>query len=139
MMMGSLVVIPVPPLSEEQKIHVKEWLEALRSGDYKQITGRMRTPDGFCCMGVAVDLMGVKWEQLSDFSYSSDLSNVAAPRYNAWKDWFGFGPFTSIAQHTEAKVETTYSLSELNDKLGLSFEVIADIVEEAVFGKPSNQ
>jgi hypothetical protein len=28
------------------------WIDALRSGDYKQASGRLETPEGFCCMGV---------------------------------------------------------------------------------------
>ena len=33
-----------------------EWLKALESGDYLQTLGRLRNPDGFCCLGVACDL-----------------------------------------------------------------------------------
>lgn len=32
------------------------WLDALRSGDYEQGTGRLRTGNRFCCLGVLCDL-----------------------------------------------------------------------------------
>lgn len=36
-----------------------KWLEALRSGEYKQTTGRLRNSqeEGFCCLGVLCDIM----------------------------------------------------------------------------------
>jgi hypothetical protein len=32
------------------------WVEALRSGRYKQATGALKKEDGYCCLGVACDL-----------------------------------------------------------------------------------
>ena len=32
------------------------WVNALRSGEYKQATGRLRKNDGYCCLGVLCDL-----------------------------------------------------------------------------------
>jgi len=34
----------------------KLWVEALRSGEYEQTTGRLRYMDAFCCLGVLCDL-----------------------------------------------------------------------------------
>lgn len=34
----------------------KRWVEALRSGEYEQGTGRLRWGDRFCCLGVLTDL-----------------------------------------------------------------------------------
>ena len=34
-----------------------KWLEALRSGKYKQTTGRLQDSKGFCCLGVACDVL----------------------------------------------------------------------------------
>jgi len=33
-----------------------KWLDALRSGEYKQTRYRMKTGEGFCCLGVLCDL-----------------------------------------------------------------------------------
>ena len=36
---------------------VKEkWVNALRSGEYSQCDGKLRSADGFCCLGVLCDL-----------------------------------------------------------------------------------
>ena len=42
----------------------KAWLAALRSGTYKQIEGKLRDNDGYCCLGVACELHdATKWEE----------------------------------------------------------------------------
>lgn len=45
-----------------------KWIEALRSGDYKQTTLRLRTDEGFCYQGVLCDLhsqeTGGKWRSI---------------------------------------------------------------------------
>ena len=53
--------------------NAKKWVKALRSGDYKQGHGRLRTDDTFCCLGVACDLYAqehpeAKWT----FNYEVD-------------------------------------------------------------------
>lgn len=40
-----------------------EWITALESGKYKQATGRLNNgKGGWCCLGVAADIKGAKWE-----------------------------------------------------------------------------
>lgn len=43
----------------------KKWIEALRSGRYKQGQARLRSVnDEFCCLGVLLDVLGEgKWEE----------------------------------------------------------------------------
>ncbi len=36
--------------------NAKMWISALRSGDYEQGIGSLKTGNNFCCMGVACDL-----------------------------------------------------------------------------------
>ena len=46
-----------PALSLRMNRRVKkEWIEALRSGDYEQGKGRLCGDGGFCCLGVVADL-----------------------------------------------------------------------------------
>lgn len=47
-------------------ITVPEWIEALRSGRYKQGMHVLRDGDKFCCLGVAADLAGAEWEPHTD-------------------------------------------------------------------------
>lgn len=37
-------------------LFVKDWIAALRGGDYPQTEGKLQTDIGFCCLGVACDL-----------------------------------------------------------------------------------
>ncbi len=36
----------------------REWVEALRSGKYKQTKGALRHGDAFCCLGVECEISG---------------------------------------------------------------------------------
>ncbi len=44
----------------------QKWVDALESGDYKQIEGRLANNAGFCCLGVACEIFGAK-KTISDF------------------------------------------------------------------------
>lgn len=46
-------------MNEEQRKNVEKWIKALRSGDYKQGRGHLKTKDGYCCIGVACEIMNV--------------------------------------------------------------------------------
>lgn len=39
----------------------QKWLAALTDGSFKRATGCLRRPIGYCCLGVAADLLGVEW------------------------------------------------------------------------------
>ncbi len=47
--------------------NAKKWVKVLISGKYKQITGHLKTDEGYCCLGVACDLYGkekgIKWRK----------------------------------------------------------------------------
>ena len=41
----------------------KKWLKALRSGEYRQTTRKLKSRNGaFCCLGVLCDIQGAKWD-----------------------------------------------------------------------------
>lgn len=47
----------------DAKIKAK-WVAALRSGDYKQTTNKLRSSQGFCCLGVLCDIIDpTGWKQ----------------------------------------------------------------------------
>ena len=54
----------IPFTDEQQKEHRQKWVKALRSGDYEQGYGLMRTKDDkYCVMGVACDISGLgEWK-----------------------------------------------------------------------------
>lgn len=113
---------------ERMNPEIKEkWLEALRSGDYQQGTGRLKTIDGkFCCLGVLCDLYakerGIEWK-LRSHGYIFDGNATLLPR--SATEW------ASI--RSAPRVEEGY-LMWLNDgsaKLRQhTFTEIADLIEE---------
>lgn len=55
-----------------------DWVSALRSGEYQQASGRLRTPQGWCCLGVLTDLAIKKG--LIDAEWHEDPTQG----YSAW-------------------------------------------------------
>lgn len=115
-----------------------KWLAALRSGEYRQGTGVLRTGDNrFCCLGVACDLL-VKQGVLPDWlweaggneeggSWSVQRAAKSLPdqamQAMGVETAFGLLPGRTIDQELNG-----YALSVLND-YGATFEQIADIIE----------
>ena len=81
------------------------WTTALRSGQYEQDAGRLCTNKGFCCLGVAFDLL-----------------TKAQPEKYVWRD-AGFGGRFKYAQdgsdslHYDSAVLTSMGHSSLPDWL----------------------
>lgn len=118
------------------------WLEALRSGEYKQQTGALRRFDGFCCKGVLANLFiqdtkQGRWDEpdsrsiialtgvkgTPNLEYETYLPNVIY----AW----AFQDFVpgSINCVIGPRTESGKGLGKLNDD-GLTFAEIADIIEK---------
>ncbi len=108
----------------------REWIAALRSGEYAQATGYLRTPDGFCCLGVACDLIDPsRWgareivkvpmskKQAEFFCYGIELSGLPADIQSAYCMRSGNG---WLAQ--------AEALTAMNDS-GKTFAEIADVIE----------
>lgn len=108
---------------------VKErWVAALRSGEYKQTTGYLKTDYGYCCLGVLCDIhdkeqagSGVNWEAGQDedrlfWSYLT-CEGTLPERVMDWAQLDNHNP----------EIEGD-SLAELNDG-GKSFAHIADLIE----------
>ncbi|MCA2570674.1 hypothetical protein [Microcystis sp. M42BS1] len=110
----------------------KRWVEALRSGEYKQGAGKLRDADNtFCCLGVLCNLHA---QEHPDIAKEQNIGTVymgrstLLPREVA--EWAEFGRKEKAATPTGADVCTFRGrLSRLNDD-GHSFTDIADIIEE---------
>jgi hypothetical protein len=104
--------------------YVKQlWVEALRSGHYKQGKGQLRsTKNTFCCLGVLCDLYDKQaWTKPDVYTYLYHGEGILLPPavYN-WAD------ITSDGQLGPGESTLMY----FNDKAGLSFAKIADLIEE---------
>lgn len=117
-------------MNEEVKA---EWVAALRSGDYPQGAGMLRsaTSDGYCCLGVLCEL-AVKhgviqppkktlWgAYLYAHEFGDESRDSSIPRRVA--EWAGLdGP--------DPVVKAAY-LSEWNDVKDADFPQIANMIEE---------
>jgi len=103
------------------------WIEALRSGEYKQGRGALREWDKFCCLGVACELYqrevgGLSIEILEPFrSYNRLTLTLPEPV----KDW--------LKLNSTSGSYGDRSLTVDNDS-GRTFEEIADIIESEPLG-----
>lgn len=105
------------------KSYKEQWIEALRSGKYKQGSGLLSRFDGsYCCLGVLCEVMQipkVASTGVSGFIYGEDVA---------------FFPYQYLEQsglndaHGSSKTDGL-SLVRMNDA-GYSFEKIADAIEK---------
>jgi hypothetical protein len=121
------------------------WTTALRSGAYEQDEGRLCTEKGFCCLGVAFDLL-VKaqpekyvWRAAEGnrFRYAQDATDsthydsaiLTSVGHSSLPEWL-IGPLTVPIAATEyRKPERT--LIDRNDA-GWTFAQIADYIDKAM-------
>lgn len=103
----------------------KLWVDALRSGEYRQARYRLRTrQNGFCCLGVLCNI------------HAQHFPETAAK--NPQGLYFGEeGILPSIVtrwarlDHITVQYRgESHSLADLNDNKRLNFNQIADIIEE---------
>jgi len=111
----------------------RQWVAALRSGKYEQGRQRLEKDGRFCCLGVLCDLAvkagvvervhGEYEHGVVGFARPSDPEgpNASTPPWAVVK-WAGMD--------SDLMALTIRALINLNDIKGLSFEEIADRIEE---------
>jgi hypothetical protein len=114
--------------TQEQHDLRKKWVDALRSGKYKQGKGYLHSKDDtFCCLGVLCDVAGVPSTETGEcFVYSLDggKSRSLAMLSDDIRPLVGLrNPLGGILERSE-------SLAVLYDD-GKSFNEIADVIESA--------
>lgn len=124
------------------------WVDALRSGEYKQTQSSLKDDTGFCCLGVLCDLYtksenpeGSQW-----FKETEDSPTVFRYTCGGDSEWYEEGSFLphfvaqwaglrSSAPQVNAidseSSETPVYLHKLNDT-GSSFSEIADVIEKSL-------
>lgn len=125
---------------EQQKEHRRLWVEALRSGKYRQAEGALKRQGGeMCCLGVACDISGLgKWVPAGEGTKLDFIidGTVFGPNYlpEPVKNWLGvrtYNPKVRVGDNTTP-------LALLNDE-GVGFAEIADIIAsepEGLLAKP---
>lgn len=114
-----------------------KWLEALRSGKYKQGKFMLRNQyDGYCCLGVLCDLYG-KETGVEFFNTKTNMLGAPIDQYTFLgspalpgkevTDWAGLRENNPLVV---AKDGNRVNLVTLNDQCDTTFAEIADLVEE---------
>lgn len=80
-----------------------KWIEALESGKYSQCKGTLRGEDGFCCLGVWLDLQGVELEV--EVFNPEENSLFEGPKHLYTQTWEDLGDFqdTGIQMNDQGK------------------------------------
>ena len=120
---------------------VKEkWIAALRSGEYEQGDGKLRTRKGYCCLGVLCDLYSK--ENAWDWEFRGDDETIHLPM-DYWyfdeeseflpisvMEWSGLKTNCPEVNVNTDAYEGDYDLiANLNDA-GYSFDALSNIIEE---------
>lgn len=103
------------------------WVAALRSGKYQQAKSKLNNgKGGFCCLGVAADIKGAKWEPALPFSPSTLIAVLNGKAISSPNgDGFLSPSFLEEIGLTDIKQR---KLADMNDS-GQSFAMIADEIE----------
>lgn len=127
-----------PIFTKEQK----KWLEALRSGKYNQTARVLHDDEGYCCLGVACEVLGESFEYFESenrYIISSEIKNYISQGegYSVLTDSLaeklqlfskmGRPHFDDNSSREETMLE---DLTSYNDKRDYTFEEIADHIEE---------
>jgi len=107
----------------------KDWIEALRSGKFKQDGGTLVYKDGsgqkyFCCLGVACEIAEVEKEAGSYHFVLDDDQRLYLP--------------SAVNKMLNLSFEDEKLLAHYNDSEKKSFNEIADIIEAAGEGAIAN-
>lgn len=114
-----------------------KWLDALRSGKYKQTKQMLRDKQGFCCLGVGCDVVDPTcW--LDPVSKSGEYAYRGYDgKYEAIVSSL---PPRSVVEALglSASVFAVAAVAAMNDEKGKSFVEIADYLEEK-YGRDSQE
>ena len=113
----------------------QRWLDALRSGEYKQTMENLQDNNGFCCLGVLCDLhakeRGTNWVRKTD---GYELYGEAQTLPLSVQEWAGLdNDIGGMVDFEYEKDGVMYvkseSLPEINDTWNKNFNEIADLIE----------
>lgn len=110
----------------------EKWINALRSGEYKQTQGNLYEPGvGYCCLGVLTDLYlkekGLEWDTNGTNSYSGwgSVDDEYEFLPDSVRNWAGLKDNRGTYEDDTLEFP---ALTDLNDN-GNTFDDIADVIE----------
>lgn len=115
----------------------KRWVEALRSGQYEQARGCLKSNDGYCCLGVAAEVAGKAFQKSSVPGYEWGLASdhgwlsLSFLSYEVCEAYGLRGPVGDLIERVDLSPSRRgfISLGQMNDQ-GYTFAEIADFIEQ---------
>lgn len=116
--------------------HIRLWVDALRSGKYKQGSGYLRQGDKYCCLGVVCELCPLVEAEASNALSNEDPEYERTVYYydgqmgllpGAVADWLGLESDPILKNRVGDEPLTA---TNANDTESMSFETIARLIEE---------
>lgn len=111
------------------------WVKELRSGNYKQATGVLKScGDGFCCLGVLSDMYVKTFPEIATWD-DGDFTILGTDQYEnlnlpeAVMKWSGVRNYAGRVGNLIDDEGYEVILANLNDD-GSTFDEIADVIEE---------
>lgn len=120
-------------MTDEQKEHVRLWVAALRSGEFKQGRDMLRSNNAYCCLGVACEIyrretQNAEWRGSMFVAGAAGRSSTALPKLVV--DWLG-------VESGSPRVRTEVSFIDMNDGDRADFATIADAIEQTYLEVPA--
>lgn len=106
-----------------------KWIQALESGKYNQCTGRLNNGNGFCCLGVLCEVVGLKFESFRDID-GNLVWGIQEKKHRETHTTPDKAMILSGMQNVNGYIKSKgLTLSKMNDE-GRSFKEIAQIIKE---------
>lgn len=97
-----------------------KWIEALRSGEYKQCRDRMESGGYYCCLAVGCEVAKAPYSPLGGYpTFASEIQGTK----NSFGEWLGL--------KTE-EIAFYRWCARMNDNLMMSFVEIANALEKYI-------
>lgn len=123
----------------------EKWVDALQSGDYEQGNGKLRSHQGFCCLGVLCDIYAQEpftkgWQFKGDceknllpmdYWYFDGESEFLPKTIMEWAELSDISPKVKVSLEDEDDGDEYFhyeDISDLNDS-GYTFSQLAEIIE----------
>jgi hypothetical protein len=120
-----------------------QWVKDLRSGEFPQGCGYLKSGGKYCCLGVlcaqAVKAEVIEESPSDDITYFGDADRLPGPEVVAWAGLNDNNPtialdsrFFGLAELNDGDGEDSYCCSQHagRRRMPLSFEKIADLIED---------
>lgn len=111
----------------------KLWVDALRSGEYRQARGQLRSKqNGFCCLGVLCNIHAQEHPEIAAKQMSSNYMGQNAILPIAVREWAGLKTSDPLVKYSNKHGEKRTNLADLNDNKRFNFEKIADAIDKSL-------